>query len=239
MLRKPSAFDDGKSIALLVLVAGLSLLNLFGQINSGSADVLSAGVSAIGLVGVLLSFLEVRFFKPLLWVWIAAQTLVIERAQVGPGGLLLKQSLLDFTQGIRFVVGFNFSDSTGGFAINFNVLTVGYFILLRSLKKQALVGKSVRFYALPDRGVEGPVEIQGLITGKASVGDDAEAWMIVRLNEPVQVAAQTYDRLLVQTDNNGHLTGRVRSVRVDQQFHTGVNVLAAFADADWLGLAPA
>lgn len=135
-------FKPGLSNLIIYIIVLLSAWNLYRELYT--LNVLSMAISVIGLLAAALFFLDKRGYKSLVWVWTAAQVLILSTSKLDPeSGLEISRYIVfDGTQVLRLTFGINFKAGHTKLAIDFNALVLLYFFLLKQLKAGAPIGSS-------------------------------------------------------------------------------------------------
>jgi len=221
-----------KNNALALIIGLLSVGNILLQLKVGNN--LSIINSIIGLAGVTLFFLQKDTFKYLIWIWIAAQVIIINETIVDAVTHTYNtKDIFNLAQLFQLKLGFSISGTHNQFSINFNLLVILYFFLFRKLKITALVGKSFRILIL--KGNHNITFDEGLyvtLKKRLNIGDD-ENWLLGDLSSKVTFNDKKINKVLVRT-NNGELTDSFRIVYDGQELANETNSILNFDRADWI-----
>jgi hypothetical protein len=163
-----------------VIVAGLSLFNIFNQLP----DILSLSslLSLVGITGVILFFKKNDSFKKLMYVWIIAQLIVIDREVLDPAsGTWFDSPVWDMTQVFSFKLGFKFSTHSNKFGLNVNVVALMFLGLFKILEVSSLVGKQLTLIKFKqDSKLSAIFPLTGIVKKSVVLSKDKD-WLLVEL----------------------------------------------------------
>ncbi|MBL7704472.1 MAG: hypothetical protein JNM21_02885 [Taibaiella sp.] len=231
-------FKPGLNNLIIYIIILLSAWNCYQELQT--LNVLSMAVSIIGLIAAALYFLDKKGYKSLVWIWTAAQVVIITTFRLDPenesGIEVSKYVVYDCSQVINLVFGLSFKAGNTRIAIDFNALVLLYFFLLKQLKTSAHIGKS---YVLAAQSGS-PLEVQGLgdlavmITDKVVV-DGNQNWLAGNLSAPIVLNGKEYDRVVIQVEDS-LLSNFIWAVPSDYKLNKKANSSVTFEAANWLYL---
>lgn len=181
-----------------VLVAGLSLLN----ISNHSADLLSLTnlLSLVGIAGTILYFKKNDLFKKLIYIWVLAQVIVIDREVLDKAtGVWLDKPFWDLTQVLSFKLGFNFTTDSSKFGINVNIVAIFFFGLLKILEVSSLIGKQLTFKKFRQDNRLGDIfPLTGTVLKRVTLSKEKD-WLLVQLSSTFDFDGKTIEYVLVKS----------------------------------------
>lgn len=129
---------------------------------------------------------------------------IISKSELDPdtGAAIAQHLIFDCSQAVNVKFGFYISASNSSFALNFNVLVIAYFFLLKQLKTSAHIGKSYTMAAQTGSPLEGQGfgDLAVMITDKVAV-DGSQNWLAGNLSAPIVLNGKEYDRVLIQEED--------------------------------------
>ena len=228
-------FRLDKNNALILVIGILSVWNIITSVLNG--PYLSIAVSLIGIAGLASFFMGKAAFRYLIWIWIFAQTIIIESTFTDQlTNIQYHNSVLDLSQVFKLQFGFFLSGDTHSYEINFNFLTILYFFLFRNLKVSSWVNKSIEILVMKgnlDIVFQEPVI--ATFTKRVNLAGD-DNWMLARLNNPIIFENNAYDQILVHAED-GLLTHTIRLVPAGETLDQNINPLLKYQKVEWLMLA--
>ena len=231
-IRLMKNFKLDKNNALIFIIGGLSIANIAFQIRP--QNYLSIANSVIGLAGVALFLLDKNAFRPLIWIWIAAQAIIIDHTISDRiAGTVVSQPIFDLSQIFHLKIGFYASGGTNAYGLNFNAVIILCFFLFRNLKTSSFIGKRLGLLAM-----RGNLDLQfeegtfaTLVQRVNLDGDDN--WLLGYLSTLIIFNGKQYDRVLVHLED-GLLTHTFRIVPLLATIAPGINSLLQFERIQWL-----
>lgn len=185
-------------IVFPVLVAGLSLIN----ISNHSVDLLALTnlLSLVGIVGTILYFKNNDLFKKLIYIWVLAQVVVIDREVLDKAtGAWLHKPFWDLTQVFSFKLGFNFTTDTSKFGINANIVAIFFFGLLKILEVSSLIGKQLTFKKFRQDNRLGDIfPLTGTVLKRVTLSKERD-WLLVQLTPTFEFDGKTIEYALVKS----------------------------------------
>ena len=123
---------------LLILIVGVfSIINVYTCFYT--VNYLSLINSIVGIVGVILFLTKKPFYKTFIWLWVCAQIIVIDHTLIDPiSNYEIKKPVFDCTEVYSMQFGFYVKGDKSSYGINYNALTIVYFILFRYLMSKPL-----------------------------------------------------------------------------------------------------
>ena len=181
-----------------VLLAGLSLLN----ISNHSADILSLTnlLSLVGIAGTILYFKKNDLFKKVIYIWVLAQVIVIDREVLDKAtGVWLDKPFWDLTQVFSFKLGFNFTTDSTKFGINVNIVAIFFFGLLKILEVSSLIGKQLTFKKFRQDNRLGDIfPLTGTVLKRVTLSKEKD-WLLVQLSSIFDFDGKPIEYVLVKS----------------------------------------
>lgn len=205
MTTQQQTMDDKKTnltteTVFPVLVAGLSLLN----ISNHSADLLALTnlLSLVGIAGTILYFKKNDLFKKLIYIWVLAQVVVIDREVLDKAtGVWLNKPFWDLTQVFSFKLGFNFTTDTSKIGINANIVAIFFFGLLKILEVSSLIGKQLTFKKFRQDNRLGDIfPLTGTVIKRVTLSKEKD-WLLVQLTSTFDFDGKAIEYVLVKSKN--------------------------------------
>lgn len=180
-----------------ILVITFSLIGLISQLDF--FNIPSLITSVIGLSGAILYFLNINFYKTLIYIWITSQVVIITGYKLDhETEQFIYNPIWDTSQLFSIKLGFSFNatESSGGLYIN--GLAIALFGLLHILKVSELVGQEVTFKKFGKSNKLGNIfPLTGTVEKRVNLSDEKD-WLFVTLHEPFQFRDQTIDRVFIK-----------------------------------------
>lgn len=174
---------SSKEAIFPVIVLAASIINLYHQIQS--VVIPSVFVSIVGIAGVWLFYKNNRYFKPLFFVWILVQLLIIDKETFLSPGVSIHKVYWDVTQGINLKLGFTVASFSSKTTVHLNILSIVYLLVFRLLRISSLVGTKLTFSKFKSDSVFSDVfPVTGTIINRVEVAGDKD-WLLVTLDRPV------------------------------------------------------
>jgi hypothetical protein len=181
-----------------IIVVGLSLLNISN--NSSDLFSLSNLLSLVGIAGAILYFKKHPLYKTLIYVWILAQVIVIDREVLDKAtGVWYDKPFWDLAQGFSLKVGFNFTTDSNKFGLNVNIVAIVFFGLLKILEVSSLVGKQLTFNKFRQDNKLGDIfPLTGTVTRRVTLANEKD-WVLVALTSPFDFNGRTVENVLIKS----------------------------------------
>jgi hypothetical protein len=181
-----------------VLIAVLSLLNILK--HSANFLALTNLLSLVGIVGTILYFKKNNLYKKIIYLWILAQVIVVDREILDETtGIWINKPFWDLTQVISVKLGFKLTTNTSNFGINANIATIFFFGLLRILGASGLIGKQLSFKKFRQDNRLGDIfPLAGTVLKRVTLSKEKD-WLLVHLSSTFDFEGNTIEYVLVKS----------------------------------------
>jgi hypothetical protein len=181
-----------------VLLAILSLLNISNHLSD--LFVLTNLLSLVGIAGTILYLKKNDLFKKLIYIWVLAQVVVIDREFLDKAtGVWLDKPFWDLTQVFSFKLGFNFITDSSKFGINVNIVAIFFFGLLKILEVSSLIGKQLTFKKFRQDSRLGDIfPLTGIVIKRVTLSKEKD-WLLVQLSSTFDFDDKAIEYVLVKS----------------------------------------
>ncbi len=222
-----------------LIIAGMSMFT----ISSNLYHLLSLKVlvSVIGLVGTVLYFKKNRHFNKLIYIWIAAQTIIITKFSVnditGTRDVLFRW---DLTQSLKLNYGIYFTKEDSYLFISFNFISILFFALFKILQISGIVGKQLTFSKFREDNRLGDIfPLTGTVLKRVTLAKEKE-WLLVELSAPFLYDDKPINHVLVKSKSEGAIKTKIKNqlvyfrlVENIDDIEVGNNDINHFPFIDW------
>jgi hypothetical protein len=193
-----------------VIVAGLSLFNIYNHLTDFLS--LSTLLSLIGIAGTILYFKKNDLFKKLMYLWIIAQLIVIDREILDTvSDTWYESSFWDLTQVFSFKLGFTFATNSNKFGFNLNVIAIVYLAFFKILEISSLAGKQLTFYKFkPNSNLSEVFPLTGTIKKRVVLSKDKD-WLLVELTSPFNFNGKSVNNVLIKRKDGEVIKPKVKN----------------------------
>jgi hypothetical protein len=223
-----------------LLVAGLSLFHLFNHLSDLLS--LSALLSLIGITGTILYFKKNDLFKKLIYTWIIAQLIVIDRQLLDPSTQTWHdQPFWDLTQAVSFKLGLTLGTTSTKFGLNVNIVAIVFFGLYKILEVSSLMGKPVTFRKFrPDNKLGDVFPLTGTLKKRVILAKEKD-WLLVELSSTFTFNGKPVDHVLIKRKDGEIIKPKLKNQIVFfrlvynvNQVVEGENETSHFPFIDWV-----
>lgn len=165
-----------------LIVILLSSIELFQQLTITNPHYPALVISIIGIMGSVLYFFKIKFYKTVFYLWIIFQFIVITNSQFDENlGVIVKNHIWVTSPIIKIKIGLSFTLHNGN-KIYLNIVPLFLFGLLRILNVSELVGKELTFKKFrKDNKLGNIFPLTGKIVKRVTLSNEKD-WLLVTLN---------------------------------------------------------
>ncbi len=192
------------------LIALISLNALSVNLSQASVNLFAIIVSLIGLGAALLFFKENKFYRQLIFIWLFAQLIIIEKTIIDPSsGVHMVEPILNLSQGfaLRFGIKLMGTNTIHSLDINFSVIIV--WLLLETIERKflakKLINKTVEFAAFRQgTSFSDLFPLQGVIKEVLTVDKEVN-WLLVDLKTTITYEDITFSQVIIKSKDQPDL----------------------------------
>lgn len=221
------------------LVVGLSLVSLTNHTTNPFA--MANLLSLIGIAGMVLYFKKNDQFKKLIYIWIIAQLVVIDREILdSTTGNWYSKPFWDLTQVFSVKLGLKFQTDTNKFGLNLNIIALFHFGLLKILEVSNLIGKQLTFKQIRAESALAEFSpLTGTVIQRVTLSKEKD-WLLILLTSKINFDDEIIEYVLVKSKNGEVITPKlkrqivyVRQVIDLNDITEGDNDIDKFPFIDW------
>lgn len=208
-----------KETILPILVFIFSVLNIITSKNILSISTL---LSVIGIVGVILFFIQNSISSKLIYIWLIAQVLIVE-------------PLFDFSQ-----TGFtlSFTLESDDYTIKINILPLLFLGFLKVMEMSNLIGKEIHLLKFRDNVISDFLPATGKITKRMDFNNDKN-WLLIELDKQWQYEGKNIEKVLIKNKEEKAIKlkekNQIAHLRlVTDENNLTANDIANFTFIDWI-----
>ncbi len=208
----------------------------------GDVFCLSNLLSLVGIAGAVLYFLDNSLFRTLIYIWIIAQVVVIDRSVLNENyGGWYSDPIWDLSQVFSLKFGLNFTTKTTKVFLNINILPLLYFGVLKFVETLSLVGKQVTLKKARVEDTLGDVfPLKGTVRRHLPLSGEKH-WLLVELSVPFLYKNSQIYYVLIKRKNGEAIRLKAKNqiviLRLVLDFNdieTGDNQREDFPFVDWV-----
>lgn len=211
--------EISKETILPILVFIFSVLNIITSKNILSISTL---LSVIGIVGVILFFIQNSISSKLIYIWLIAQVLIVE-------------PLFDFSQ-----TGFtlSFTLESDDYTIKINILPLLFLGFLKVMEMSNLIGKEIHLLKFRDNVISDFLPATGKITKRMDFNNDKN-WLLIELDKQWQYEGKNIEKVLIKNKEEKAIKlkekNQIAHLRlVTDENNLTANDIANFTFIDWI-----
>ncbi|MBS3913772.1 MAG: hypothetical protein KG003_04690 [Bacteroidetes bacterium] len=202
---------DPRDVFVPIVVVIVSVINIFQHIQN--LICVSNLISLVGVAAAASYFSNLRIHKTLIYIWIIAQAIIIERSIMdGNTGLWVYRPIWDASQIFDLRFGFYWVKAEYAFGIKFNFLVIGYLAFYRIIEVSSLKGRRIVFDKFRNDGELADFFPMYGIVNKRIVISNEENWVLVDLEETFPYDGRPISQILMKSKDGNSVNLRKKEL---------------------------